>query len=94
MADDIQTLEEELNDLFAEVDRVLKALASLSGRDKDDVCFSLLSFFCGALASSFSSHTHPPSCDTQQQLDYCRTRTDRIKRGLYSQHTHKRRNSL
>lgn len=39
MADDIQTLEEELNDLFAEVDRVLKALATLSGRDKDDVCF-------------------------------------------------------
>ena len=47
MVDDIQTLEVELNDLFAEVDRVLKAVASLTGRDKDDVCFpTFLSLSC------------------------------------------------
>ena len=75
MADDIQTLEEELNDLFAEVDRVLKALATLSGRDKDDVCFSSSFVLCTCLC-----FTH---VDTRQQLDYCRNRTDRIKRGLH-----------
>ena len=44
MADDIQTLEEELNDLFTEVDRVLKSLQSLSGRDRDTVCLSFPTF--------------------------------------------------
>lgn len=45
MADDIQTLEEELNELFTEVDRVLKSLQSLSGRDRDTVCLFLSPHF-------------------------------------------------
>jgi len=52
MVDDIKTTEEELNNLFDEVDRVLKEISSLSGREKSD------------------------------RIDYCRTRTDRIKRAM------------
>lgn len=57
MADDIQTLEEELNDLFTEVDRVLKSLQSLSGRDRDTVC---LSFFPHIFLSTHNTPPHSP----------------------------------
>ena len=44
MVDDIKVTEDELNNLFSEVDQLLKDIESLSGRDKTDVCFS--SCFC------------------------------------------------
>jgi len=52
MVDDIKVTEDELNNLFQEVDQILKDIQSLSGRDKTD------------------------------RIDYCRTRTDRIKRAM------------
>ena len=36
--DEIQEEEEQLNELFAEVDRVLKSVQELTGRDRNDVC--------------------------------------------------------
>ena len=48
--DEIQEEEEQLNELFAEVDRVLKSVQELTGRDRNDVCCcycpSLCSFCC------------------------------------------------
>jgi len=52
MVDDIKVTEDELNNLFDEVDQVLKEIQGLSGREKTD------------------------------RIDYCRTRTDRIKRSM------------
>jgi len=52
MVDDVKTLEDELEDLFKEVDTVLDQIQNLSGREKND------------------------------RIDYCRTRTDRIKRAM------------
>jgi len=52
MVDDIKVTEDELNNLFDEVDHVLKEIQGLSGREKTD------------------------------RIDYCRTRTDRIKRSM------------
>jgi len=52
MVDDIKVTEDELNNLFTEVDQILKEVQSLTGRDKTD------------------------------RIDYCRTRTDRIKRAM------------
>jgi len=52
MVDDIKVTEDELNNLFDEVDQVLKEIQGLTGREKTD------------------------------RIDYCRTRTDRIKRAM------------
>lgn len=44
--DEIQEEEEQLNELFAEVDRVLKAVQELTGRDRNDVCCCCCSLCC------------------------------------------------